>query len=159
VYRRFVFVLVAVLIVVLDQLSKEWIRTNIPLGASLDEVLRFRIVHLSNTGSAFGMFPGQSIILTVVAFIGLVLVLVFYRRYGTASFLGGLAMGLIFGGAVGNLIDRIRLGAVTDFIYARLWGDVFWPAFNVADASVSIGVILFICFIIFGFKKPDANHS
>ncbi|HJX03415.1 MAG TPA: signal peptidase II, partial [Dehalococcoidia bacterium] len=105
-WRRFIFILVAALVILLDQLSKAWIRSHIPLGTSLQEVLHFRIVNIQNTGSAFGMFPDQSIVLTVVAFIGLVLILVFYRRYGLASLLGGLSMGLIFGGAVGNLVDR-----------------------------------------------------
>ena len=73
--------------------------------------------------------------------------------------LATVALGLVFGGAIGNQIDRIRFGAVTDFIYARLWGDFYWPAFNVADAAISVGMVLLIWFIITLSLKKDETKS
>jgi len=142
-WRNVVFFLTALLIVAADQLSKMWIRNYLPEGQSLPEIGFFRLIHIHNTGGAFGLFQGQSFSLTIVAFIGIVIILVYtlliYPRF---SFLDGMlgksALGLVLGGTVGNLIDRLHFGYVTDFI------DVgFWPAFNIADSAVVIGVIIF----------------
>ncbi len=159
-WRRYLLLPVAALIVALDQLTKSWIRANIPLGGSLEEVFRVRIIHIQNTGAVFGIFPGQSLVLTVVAFIALVMLSIFFYRFGRSSLLGVLAIGLVFGGALGNLIDRLMFaGAVTDFIYVRLWGDFFWPAFNVADASLSIGIVLLIIYILWGMGLQIGTKS
>ena len=86
-------------------------------------------------------------------------ILFFYRYLPQHSVLGTVALGLIFGGATGNLTDRIRLGNVTDFIYVRLWDNVYWPAFNVADASITIGVIILAVFLLLGLKRKDGQIS
>ena len=150
---------IAALIIVSDQLSKEWIRTNIPLGGATDEVFRISLVHFSNTGAVFGLFADRSLILSIVAILGIILILVFYRQFRLNGIQSEIALGLILGGAVGNLIDRIRLGHVTDFIYAHLWGDFYWPAFNVADASISIGIITLMIFIFITMKKKDEETA
>lgn len=142
-WRSVVFLLIGLLIVVADQLSKAWIRTNLVEGQSLFELGFFRITHVHNTGAAFGLFPGQSFILTIIAIVAITIILVYAfisSRYfpWLDSRLGRLALGLVFGGTVGNLIDRLRLGYVTDFIDFG-----YWPAFNIADSSVTIGVIIF----------------
>jgi len=139
-----VFGLTGLLIVVADQLSKAWIKTNLLEGQSLFETGFFRITHLHNTGAAFGLFQGQSFILTIVSLIGVVVLLVYgfvvYHRFPWfESLLNRLALGLVLGGAAGNLIDRIRLGYVTDFIDFG-----FWPAFNIADSAVTVGVIILV---------------
>ncbi|MFQ6122569.1 MAG: signal peptidase II [Dehalococcoidales bacterium] len=138
-----VFFLTGLLIVVADQLSKAWIKINLPEGQSLFEIGFLRITHVHNTGAAFGLFPGQSFALTIVALIGitviLIYVLVISHRFPLPNgILGKLALGLIFGGTLGNLIDRLRLGYVTDFIDFG-----YWPAFNIADSAVTVGVIIF----------------
>ena len=69
--------------------------------------------------------------------------------------LGTVALGLVFGGAIGNQIDRISLGHVTDFVLVRLWDDVYWPTFNVADSAITVGVIVLACFIFWVLKKED----
>lgn len=159
-WRRYILLPVVAFIIAFDQLTKMWIRANLPLGASLEEVCRVRIIHIQNTGAIFGIFPGQSLLLTIVAFIALVLISIFFYRFGRSNLLGSIAIGLVFGGALGNLIDRLRFnGAVTDFIYVRLWGDVFWPAFNIADASLSIGIILLILFIFWGMRLQFETKS
>lgn len=142
-WRSVVFLLIGLLIVVADQLSKAWIRTNLVEGQSLFELGFFRLTHVHNTGAVFGLFPGQSFILTIIAIVAITIILVYAfisSRYfpWLDSRLGRLALGLVFGGTVGNLIDRLRLGYVTDFIDFG-----YWPAFNIADSSVTIGVIIF----------------
>ena len=137
-----IFLVVVAVIDVSDQISKQWIRDNIPLGGSLPAMGNLTIVHVQNTGSAFGLFTNQAFLLSAVAIAGLVVVLLFFRYLKDLGFMGGLALSLIFAGALGNLIDRLRFGYVTDFIYIRLWGNVFWPAFNVADSAITVGAIL-----------------
>ncbi|MEJ2739745.1 MAG: signal peptidase II, partial [Dehalococcoidia bacterium] len=148
--RWWIFLLIAVVVVVLDQISKSWIRSHLALGESFPEIGRLLIIHLQNTGSAFGLFTGQGFLLTIIALVGLVVILMFFRYLSQSSPLGTIALGLVFGGAIGNLTDRLRIGAVTDFIYIRLWNDFYWPAFNVADSALSVGIIALLIFIIMG---------
>ncbi len=148
------FLVVALLVVAADQLSKLWIRLNFAVGQSLPETGYPRITHVRNTGAAFGLFQNHTSALTIVSVVGAVLVLVFaLTLYHRAPFLdrrpGKVALSLILGGTVGNLIDRIRLGYVTDFIDAG-----FWPAFNIADSAVVIGTILFALSLIH-LAKPE----
>jgi len=137
-----IFLGIVAVLLILDVATKEWIRSNLPLGGSFPEIWRLNIVHIQNTGASFGLFTNQAFLLSVVAIAGLVVVLLFFRYLADLGFMGGLALSLIFAGALGNLIDRLRFGYVTDFIYVRLWGSVFWPAFNVADSAITIGAIL-----------------
>jgi len=125
-----------------DQLSKLWIRSNLAIGESLFEVGVFRLTYVRNTGAAFGLFQGQSLPLTIVTLVGvaalLLYVFFFYRKLPFLNNrLGKLALGLVLGGTVGNLIDRIYLGHVTDFIDFSIW-----PAFNIADSAIVVGVIM-----------------
>ena len=157
--KRWIFLAVAVIVLVLDQISKLWIRSNIDAGESFPVIGPLSIVHAQNTGSAFSLFTDQTLMLSIFNIIGLIVILLFYGHISRSSTLGNLALGLVFGGALGNLIDRLRLGHVTDFIDVRLWYDYHWPAFNVADSAISIGVIALIFFIILGFKREDASSS
>lgn len=141
-WRNVSFLLVALLVVVADQLSKMWIRSNLDVGQSLIELGFFRLARVHNTGAAFGLFQDQSFALTIVALIGvaalLLYALVFCRRFPYLdNRLGKLALGLVLGGTAGNLIDRLRLGYVTDFIDVGVW-----PAFNIADSAIVVGVII-----------------
>ena len=144
-----VFFLIGFLIVFVDQLSKIWVRANLYLGQSIFDVGFFQITHIHNTGAAFGLLRGQSFALTLVAIIGIIAVLLcafFCHRFlpFLDNMLGKSALGLVLGGTVGNLIDRLRFGYVTDFINFRVW-----PVFNVADSAVTVGVIIFAGSIIF----------
>ncbi len=142
--RNVVFFLIALLVVVADQLSKLWIRSNLLVGQSLFEVGIFQIVRLPpNTGAAFGLFQDQSFALAIVAIVGIALLLVcaliiYPRFFPSDNLLGKSALGLILGGTIGNLIDRLRFGGVTDFISIGIW-----PAFNIADSAIVVGAILF----------------
>jgi signal peptidase II len=152
VWKKWAFLLIAALVVAFDQITKSWISTNLLPGESLPEICHIRIIHAQNTGAAFGLFTNQSFILTIIAVIGLIVILFFRRYLPQSSITSNFALGLIFGGALGNLADRIRIGYVTDFIYIRLWNDVYWPAFNVADASITVGVFLLAFLLIKGLK-------
>ena len=141
--RNVVFFLTALLVVVADQLSKTWIRSNFAIGQSLPEEGFFQLTRVHNYGAVFGLFQGHTFILIIVALAGVAVILLYaffiYRQFPFLdNVLGKLALGLVLGGTVGNLIDRLCLGYVTDFIDIGIW-----PAFNIADSAVTVGVIIF----------------
>lgn len=148
-----IFLVIVTIVIALDQVSKQWIRDNIPLGGSLLAMGQLTIVHVQNTGSAFGLFTNQAFLLSIAAAAGLVVVLLFFRYLKQLGLAGGIALSLIFAGALGNLIDRLRLGHVTDFIYVRLWDSFYWPAFNVADSAITTGAILLVLVALSTFGK------
>lgn len=126
-------------------------------GESLPETGFLRLTHVQNTGTAFGLFTNQAFLLTLIALVGLVIILLFYRYLSPASIVSSLALGLVLGGAVGNLIDRLRLGYVTDFIDVRLWHDFHWPAFNLADSAITVGAFTLAYFLVSSLKKEDGS--
>ncbi len=137
-----VFLIIAAVVVLFDQLTKFWVKNAIPLYGSRPETGFFRITHGENTGAAFGLFQDSRVILTIISSLGTLVVLyialglsrqfVFLRWRSSV-----LALGLILGGTVGNLIDRALIGHVTDFI--KVWE---WPDFNLADSSLVVGGML-----------------
>ena len=137
-----VFFLTALPLVAADQLSKLWIRSSLAIGESLFEVGFFRLTRVHNSGAAFGLFQGQSFLLPIIASVGVAALLLyaflFHHKFPfLENRLGKLALGLVLGGTVGNLIDRIYLGYVTGFIDFN-----FWPAFNIADSAIVVGIII-----------------
>jgi len=152
------FFLAAALVVVADNLTKTWIR-SFSGEQPIFEAGIFRIINVQNTGSSFGLFQDQNFILTIVAIVGIVIVLLFtflvLRRFPSLNtWLSNLALGLILGGTIGNLIDRLSRGFVTDFIDIGIW-----PTFNIADSAMVIGVILIACFFIFSKGTKEAFSS
>ncbi len=146
-------ILVAGLVVILDQLSKQLVLNFIPLGTGFPLVEGFfDMVHVRNPGGAFGFLSGQSqairefFFLFVTGLASLFIVWVYNTVPETHRALSsGLAM--VFGGAVGNLIDRIRFGNVVDFIDWHV-GGLHWPAFNIADSAICVGVGILILHIL-----------
>ncbi len=138
---------VALLTLGLDQWSKAWVRSHL---APLDSWAiipgaekYFAITRASNTGAAFGMFRGGGAFFVVVAVIIIAAMLYYAYRMEEQSTLLSIALGLELGGAMGNLLDRILFGQVTDFIDVKLWPRYnLWPTFNLADAAITIGVLL-----------------
>ena len=130
--------LVAVGVVAADQLSKVIVRAEISRFEQHDLVLGIKLINTRNTGVAFSMFSGGGPLVVIIAFIALGALLAFFVTH-IHKRLVWLPTGLLLGGAACNLIDRIRLGAVTDFIKIP-----HWPAFNVADICVTLGVISLI---------------
>ncbi|HRR36098.1 MAG TPA: signal peptidase II, partial [Clostridia bacterium] len=137
----------SIMIVAADQLSKFFIVSNMQLGDSIKIIDGFLyITHTRNTGAAWGIFGEHTeylAIFSVVATIALIVLLLYIKRA-----FGAFSLALIIGGAVGNAIDRIRLGWVVDFIDAYIFGYDF-PAFNVADSAITVGVFLLIIYMLF----------
>jgi signal peptidase II len=133
--------LIAGTIIFLDQATKYLIRTNLALG----EVYRpdlwitefARIVHWQNTGAAFGMFQSLGNVFMVLSMIVSAAIVYYYPQVPRKDWLIRLSMAMLLGGAVGNLIDRLYQGYVTDFI-----SFMEFPVFNIADASISLGVVV-----------------
>jgi signal peptidase II len=130
--------LVAVLVVVADQLGKAIVRSEIKTTEVVDVLPGIHLINTRNTGVAFSMFSGGGPLVVIVAILALALLLGFFFTHLHRR-LVWLPTGLLIGGAAGNLIDRIRLGAVTDFIKFP-----HWPAFNVADIAVTFGVLTLV---------------
>jgi signal peptidase II len=147
--------IIALIVVALDQVTKSWIEANIPLGGSLAPwpalAPYFRLVHLTNTGAAFGLLRGQGSLFAVIAAVVIVAVLVYARYLPADNQFVRLCLGLQLGGAAGNLIDRLQHGQVTDFLLFSLpvRGRVLeWPSFNVADSCIVIGVAVLAFFLL-----------
>ena len=126
---------VAAATVAADQAAKALVRSTIDRSDSVDLILGIHLVNVRNRGIAFGMFSGGGILLVLFALAALAALLVFFHRHRDRP-LVWLPTGLLIGGAAGNLIDRTREGAVTDFIDLP-----YWPAFNVADMAITFGVL------------------
>jgi signal peptidase II len=141
---------IALLIISFDQVTKLLVLKY--LGYAQEKVIIegfFKFVHWGNTGAAWSMFRGNNGILALVAFIALMLLVWKRHHFDTQTFPGQISLGLIFGGIVGNLVDRIRVGHVVDFLYfyvlRRDLHEAGFPAFNVADSAICVGVgLLFI---------------
>jgi signal peptidase II len=109
----------------------------------------FYLTHVRNTGAAFGLFRDAPVALRLTFFIGVStiaigIIIQFFRQLAPGDRLSALALGLILGGAVGNLLDRIRFGEVVDFLHFILWGGYQWPDFNLADSWIVVGVALLV---------------
>ena len=137
------FLLVAALIVFLDQLSKSWVRANSPQIELLPGFLDLISVP-PNYGAAFGLFANQTFLLITITIASLIIILLLLRYLSPATTLSIVSVGLILGGAIGNLIDRLTFGCVTDFIDIHLRDLFHWYIFNLADAAIVIGIFTFI---------------
>lgn len=154
--KRAGYVLISLSVLLLDQLTKAAIEARIPLHTSVTIVDGFfDLTHVKNRGAAFGLFasiesPFRALLLNAVAFLVFVGILVYAFRSSPGSTRLQVGLALILGGAVGNLMDRVRLGSVTDFLDFSI-GAYRWPAFNVADSAITIGVLLLALDI---WRKP-----
>ena len=154
IYRDFTLLQLAVIFFLLDQLTKFLARAYLPYGYSWPWRGFFRFTHTENTGSIFGILQGQNTPLIFVSSIGIcVLIMVYYSQPRPTNLLR-FSLALQLGGAFGNLLDRLRLGAVTDFI------DVGpWPVFNLADASIVTGLLLLVWVLLRAGGQSDANPT
>jgi signal peptidase II len=143
--------LTALVIVVLDRITKSMLMSRLEPGGWIEVMPGIALTHVHNPGIAFSLFAGGGpltrVLLHLVIFTSVVIIAAMVVRHAHHSRLAGLAFGLILGGAVGNLIDRVLYGWVIDFVHlwvrvgGRTWS---WPDFNVADAAISIGAVLLI---------------
>lgn len=151
------FLFTTLLVVALDQISKFWIRYALSTGEYLPDKGILRLTHTANTGAVFGLFASQnlSLIFSILALVA-ILSLCYYCYYYTASppsRWGKVALGLMLGGGLGNMLDRLRFGYVTDFIDVRIYRDLHWPTFNLADSALLIGVIFLVYLLLFSRDK------
>lgn len=138
----------ALIVIGLDQLAKHLIRTGIPIGEERKLFIGIKLVHVRNTGVAFSLFSGGGTVVLVITLAALGLLATYLARRPERPWLW-LPTGLLIGGALGNLIDRLVHGAVTDFIKFPLW-----PAFNVADIAITFGV-LSLLWVLEGPRRHD----
>jgi signal peptidase II len=127
-------VTLVIVVVIIDQLSKHAVRSGIAVGDVHNLLPGVRLVHVVNNGVAFGFLAGGGAVVLVVTLVALMAVTGFFILHPTRPWLW-LACGLLVGGALGNLIDRLAHGSVTDFVKLPLW-----PAFNLADTAITFGV-------------------
>jgi signal peptidase II len=152
---------IALTVIVLDQVTKAAVLAQLPLYHSVPIIPGFfSLTHVQNPGGAFGFLAGQSNVLRMIVFLAAstmaaLLVLYFYITTPPTHRVLAVGFALIFSGAVGNLIDRVRFGVVVDFLdfYIR---SAHWPAFNVADSAIVVGMTIFVAHLVFR-KLPDAH--
>lgn len=143
-----VFVAIAVTVVVLDQASKAWLVSAVGPGEVIRVVGDYvRLVFSHNSGALFGIFKDQALLFGIVSLGVVGLILAYHGRSGRNLYLS-ITLGLLLGGAIGNLIDRFRLGYVVDWVDVGL-GDIRFWTFNVADAAVSTAILLLIGLALF----------
>ena len=149
-YRDRIMLSVAVAVFIADQATKYIVKANLDLYESWPREGLVRITYGTNSGTAFGLFPDQTLVLIVTSLLAIGFIYYFYRSHALPSRVLRLAIGLQLGGAFGNLIDRIRLGSVVDFI------DIgWWPIFNVADSSIVTGIGLLALIIFLTPREQD----
>lgn len=144
------FFLTALLVIVLDQVSKFLVRAHMFPGQSIPEEGLFRITYVTNIGGVFGILGNQAFLIFLTTAVGIAAILLYSRYPLFNRMLVRVALGLLLGGAMGNLIDRLFLGQVVDFI------DVgFWPVFNLADSAIVVGTILVLYYFLFPARRQE----
>ena len=142
-------ILLALFIVVIDQLFKFYIQTHMALGMSIPVIQDvFHITYILNPGAAFGLFENQTAFFVIIAVCMVVAAICLYPRIPEQYRLLRFATGLVVGGAMGNVIDRIKTGYVVDFFDFRIW-----PIFNIADVGIVCGVGCILFTIIYLYKE------
>lgn len=137
----------------IDQLSKYLVRANMELGQSIPSEGLVRLTYTTNTGGAFGLFANQTFLLALVAVIAITVLVLYLRYLPRGSTLLKVGLGLDLGGAIGNLVDRLRFGGVTDFMDVGAW-----PVFNLADSAIVVGTFLIAYYLLFA-ARGRAHHS
>ncbi|MEZ4867979.1 MAG: signal peptidase II [Caldilineaceae bacterium] len=162
--HAWVVLLTAAIVITLDQLTKEWVRTTIPKYGSmipipaLGEYLVFE--HVDNYGAAFGILQNQGMLFVVIAAVVAVAILVYVRYLPFDQRFVRILLGLQLGGAVGNLTDRILQGGyVTDFIKMGIPGVYYWPNYNIADSSIVVGVIALGVYILWDDMRKQRQQQ
>ena len=144
---------IAVAAVGADQLTKYIVSSRLALDDGVHVVGPFWIHHVRNSGIAFGLFASATVIVILATGIAVTWMLVFFARSGARHPVLPVALGLVIGGSVSNLLDRVRLGYVTDFLDFR-----FWPAFNLADSFIVLGVLVLLAALLLPQRVQKRPH-
>jgi signal peptidase II len=140
--------------VVADQLTKSVVSMRLPLGNAVAAIGPFSIHHVQNSGIAFGLFADSTTAVIVLTTAAVTAMLIFFARSAQRHPLLPVALGLVIGGSVANLIDRVRLGHVTDFLDFD-----YWPAFNLADTFIVVGVAALLLALIAAERQPRIRRT
>jgi signal peptidase II len=139
----FVFFGFALTVLVLDQLTKAWLTSTLSPGEVMSVIGDYvRLIYSQNSGALFGLFRDNALLFGIVSIFVIGLIVVYHRQVGSSLYLS-IALGLLLGGALGNVTDRLRLGYVVDFVDIGI-GSFRWYTFNVADAAISISIVMLI---------------
>lgn len=145
-------------VVVLDQATKAWVTANLDLGESI-EILDgwLGLWHVANSGALFGLFRDQAVLFAALS-IGVMALIVWFHARSAAGggWLATVALGLLLGGAIGNFIDRVRLGYVTDFVDMGLPGGWRFYTWNVADAAITVSILLLLALAVLPLGRREA---
>ena len=153
-YRDWILLVTLPTVLAADQLTKLFIRNNFYLGQSWPQEGFLRLTYATNTGTAFGLLRNQTAFLIIASIVAVGFLVYFYRTHAIVRPTLRLSIGLQLGGALGNLLDRVTVGAVVDFI------DVgWWPIFNLADSSIVVGMTILIVTLLFFDKSSDAREG
>jgi signal peptidase II len=140
---------VAVAAVAADQLTKHIVSNQLALGDGVKVIGPLSIHHLQNSGIAFGLFSSATPVVIVLTAVAVGWMLLFFARSGARHPILPAALGLVIGGSISNLVDRVRLGHVTDFLDFR-----YWPAFNLADSFIVVGVAILFVALLAADRRP-----
>jgi signal peptidase II len=161
--RWTLFLALAATVFTLDQVTKAWLVSLLPAEGQRLSVIGdlVRLVNSHNTGALFGFFKDQALLFGLVS-VGVVAMIAWYHGSSGRNTLLSVALGLLLGGALGNMLDRLRLGYVVDFVDAGI-GDLRWYTFNVADAAISCAIVLLLLSALlparFGLDRPDPKRA
>ena len=161
--RAWLVLAVAAVILVLDQWTKELIRQSIPDYTSIIPIPAlgeyFIFEHVHNYGAAFGILQNQSNLFAVIAVVVSVAMLVYVYRLPPEARMVRVLLGLILGGALGNLIDRLNQGYVTDFVKMGIPGVYYWPNYNIADSAIVVGVIAMGLYVVLDDLRKQRQQA
>ena len=143
---------VALAAIAADQLTKAIVSSQLALDDSVHVIGPFSIHHVQNSGIAFGLFASATSLVILLTGIAVAWMLYFFSRSGARHPVLPVALGLVIGGSVSNLVDRVRLGHVTDFLDLK-----FWPAFNLADSFITVGVVILLLALMAADRSRPAR--
>ncbi len=148
----------ALVVYVADQVTKALVVAAIPFGARAEVIGDVVLLwHVRNTGAAFSLFPGATWLFMLVTAGALVMIAYFHRAFRRRTPWIHVVLGVILGGTLGNLTDRLRFGYVVDFVSIGI-GDVRWPAFNVADSAIVVGIGILVVYLgVFDGRREDRS--
>jgi signal peptidase II len=149
-----ILLMTAGLVIIIDQFSKLLVRNLLAPSNSIGIVGFFRITRVENPGAAFGLLPNYQLIFLLTTFLVALFIVLYYRRLRSNEYLIKLALGLELGGALGNLIDRVFFGHVTDFFDLRIW-----PVFNFADIAIVLGLLAFVMGVLSSYLGKQQESS